>query len=250
MSSRAIDRTLYEAVIDFYRLHPGDPRGCAVAFKLDRRTANRLWKGPIPSTYPWQIPATELLDQERAARAHEKAESDALLRIAGADRAAERAKAEAEAKSQDENILRLARNDVLSGLASLARLAPGVAALSERVNDILKRGTDAQGNPLQINPVEALRVIGRYGAATRGLVEAASTLVGIERLRNDQPTAILGVQVGQVGLEEAEAEMRTAAVALARARELGLVARAPAGGWGGAEGTGSRAVDAELVDDE
>jgi len=215
----------YDQMVTHFRAHPGDIHGAARVVGCDWRTAARAWRGPPRRNAPEDVrrPIQEVFAAEEAARLQAQAEIDAQARAKIVEEA-EQAKAHAiQAKQWDENILRLARNDVMKGLGTLANMTTGLDALAKRVNEQLVRGTDSKGNPIDVPLGETLRVLVRFSQATRALTEAANALVAIERIKANMPTAIIALEhQGPISLEDAAREVELVGTALQRARHLGL----------------------------
>lgn len=223
MGTRAFTTELYSALEAHFRKHPGDHLGAAKAAGCDRRTAQRAWEGPRWHHYPWAIPVKEKVLAEEQERQRLKAEED-QRRTAALIEKQEKARAEAEELAKiDEQTMKLARVATHRGLAQLVGIGDGIAMLARRLNEQLSRGTDANGQPLNIDASEALKVMSSYARSTKALVDATNTLVSIERVKEGLPTAIVGIDVAHVTLEEAEAELERATESIQKARELGLI---------------------------
>lgn len=216
----------YDLMVTHYRAHPGDINGAARLVGCDWRTAARAWRGPARKNAPdgANRPIAELFQEEEDARLKAQAEIDAAARTRIVEEVEEARKMAIQAKQWDENILRLARNDVMKGLGTLANMTSGLDVLAKRVNEQLVRGTDSQGQPLEMPSLgETLRVLVRFSQATRALTEAANALVAIERIKANLPTAIIALeQHGPISIEDAEREVELAGTALGRAKALGL----------------------------
>ncbi len=218
-----LPRHHYDEAVRYYREHPGDVMGCAKACGVDWRTASRWWKGPQRKGTPWAVPIRDALALERQRAEDAKSEREAALRAELIEQQAKRKAAEDDAEKLNEGVLKLARSDVLSALGGLARLSQGINELATRVNKMLAEGVDAQGNPLNIAPEAALRILQRYASATKGLVEASSVLLGIDQLRQGLPTSIVGIDVANVSLEEAVAHHALAGAMIEDAKRLGIL---------------------------
>lgn len=221
-NKRAFTRELYAALLEHLRGHPGDIMGAAKRAGCHYQTARRTWHGPPRPIYPWARPIRDLLLDEDREQQRKRAEEDAAVRVK-LDAEKEKAQQLAEeAKQWDETILRLARNDVMKGLASLGRLTDGLDALARRVNEQLKRGTDDKGNALDIPIGTVLTVMNKYAGGVARLADAAAALVAIERVKANLPTAIVALDISTISVEDAEREVALAQTAVARARHLGL----------------------------
>lgn len=220
-----ISIAVYQKLEEFYRKDPGDWIGAAKAVNVDRRTSRRAWMGPI-----WKqgdlagIPCIRerfgLEDQQRRAQQASVEQATRQRHIEELEKAQ---KLEEEAKAIDQAVLRLARNDVLGGLRSLGQMREGIEKLCIRVGKELERGTDAAGNPIPVDPIRTMKIVASFAHASKQLVEAANVLHGIDRLDKKLPTAILGLEVSNITLEDAEREIELAGVALRKAKEMGLV---------------------------
>ncbi len=220
-NKKALTSELYQMFLAYYRDHPGDVPGCAAHCKCSPRFAKKAWDVGWP-LYPWATPARTVIAKEAADVEVRRREEEAELRrklAAEADRAR---KAEDEMRQMDENILRVARVDVLRGLAALSNVSEGVAVIGKAVGDMMKRGTDHLGQPLNITPMECLRIMGRFAGATKQLTDAASVLVDIERVKAGLPNRIIQHDIADITVEDAERELKRANDGLQRAKALGI----------------------------
>lgn len=221
--ARPITKDVYDKLIAFYREHPGQTDKAAKACGCSYNAAKRMWDGPPKLLAPWAVPAQTLFAQEAAAVQRLAAEDAARARADADAKEEARLGREREAKQWDENIMRLARNDVMRGLGNAAKLVDGMDKLAERVGDQLKRGVDNKGNPLEIAPLAALQILQRYSQSVRSLADAASSLVAIERVRAGLPSQVIGhVDLTEITVEDAERELRILQDSVARAKRLGL----------------------------
>lgn len=140
----------------------------------------------------------------------------------------------------DENILRLAKADVIGSLGSLARLNEGMNQLAERLGKQLREGKDKTGKELDIDPIEAMRILRGFTGAVKSMTEAAQVLVSIDRVKQNLPTSIIGVDVSNVTLEDAIDEIRRAEETIVRAQNIGLIPKLPAAP---ARGAAARNID-------
>jgi hypothetical protein len=227
MSKRAMTPEIYAAALAAFREQPGQYNHAARMAGIDQRTASRLWNGPPYTQWPWAKPIAGVLADENRAELEERTAAEAQLREEADAEQRRLGEVAREAAKLDEGILRTARSTVLRGLAALSRVAVGADKLAERIGEELARGTDAKGNPLNISPRDGLRIIKDFSAATKGLLSAFADLKDIDRLNNGQPTAILGVSVEHVTLEQLEREFSIAEVARNEARRRAGAAALP-----------------------
>jgi len=194
MPRAAITQDLYDAATTAYRDDPGNVANVARITGLSRAAAKRLWEGPILSTDPKGIVPIRNLLREEAQRQH----AAAVLRRVEEETAARleaerRREVQKEADKMDESTLRVARSNSLGALAALAQLVPGITSLAKRVNAALVSGVDAAGNPVQVDPVRAVRVIKDFSTCTKELVAASKTLAEIERIKEGLPEHMVGI---------------------------------------------------------
>jgi hypothetical protein len=221
MARQKITPPIYQAALDFYRLQPGSCEACAAALGISLQMATRIWRGTPPHYAPWMKCAKEALDLKQI----EANRIDEELRVAEQQRLADmQAKREAliaEANEIEDNILRGARQDVAGGLVILSNVVPGLLKLMADVNVQLERGTDAKGQPIQLDAFDVMKLVRQFSMSTRALVEAGTDLVQLSRLQNNEPTQIFGHQLAGITLDDAEREITAAAEALARAKARG-----------------------------
>ena len=194
MPRAAITQSLYDAAATAYRDDPGNVANVARITGLSRAAAKRLWEGPILSTDPEGIvPIRNLLREEGqrqyAAAVLRRVEEETAARL----EAERRREVQKEADKMDESTLRVARSNSLGALAALAQLVPGITSLAKRVNAALVSGVDAAGNPVQVDPVKAVRVIKDFSTCTKELVAASKTLAEIERIKEGLPEHMVGI---------------------------------------------------------
>lgn len=223
MTFRKLGQAHWEAAVEYYRERPGDVMGCARAVGINWRTASKWWKGPVSKLTPWASVIRDYLALDKQRAEQSRLDREAALRAEVIEQQGKRKAAEEEAEKLNEGVLKLSRSDVLHALGGLARLGSGINELAMRVNKMLAEGVDASGKPLDIDPESALRIIQRYAQATRGLVEAANVLVGIDRTKAGLPTSIVGIDVAHVSLEEAVAQHELAGAMIEDAKRLGML---------------------------
>lgn len=222
---RVMTKELWEKLESYFRGAPGDHLGAAKVLGIDYRTAKRAWQGPPWKQSHWtQTPLREKFAAEEAERRRIQAEAEAANRNHQLEELERAKKLAAEAQQVDEAITRLARNDVMGGLRALAQVREGIEILCKRIGEELARGVDAQGKPIPVDPIRALKLVAGFSHSTKQLVDAAATLANLERVKQNLPTAILGLEVTNMSLEDVEREVELAQVALGQAKQMGLVA--------------------------
>lgn len=223
------DQRVYDKLVEGFTKYPHSAPLAAAHAAVDVRTARRYFTGTSTKTgRAWGAfkPIAELIkENEEAARIERQRKEEALSaereRLA---KESERARAlEEEAKNIDEMSLRALRKDALSGLVACAAMTDGIQKLAVRIGTQLATGVDAAGKPLNIDVSKALRTMRDYSLTVGRLGQIVETIASMERVKNNLPTAIVGIDVSHVTLEDAEREVEFAKGALERARELGLI---------------------------
>lgn len=222
-----ITQETYDKLAESYRKYPGAIDRAAKYAGVNYKTAKRAWDQGWTRAPSNQFKTIKdlLRDEEQAAQeARSAQEAAATVERERLAREAERARQlEEEAKQVDEASLRALRKDTLAGLVACASLTEGVSMLAKRVNEQLKAGVDKNGNPLDIDATKTLRILRDYALTVGRLGAIVETVHGMERVKQGLPTAIMGIDVAHVTLEDAEREVEFAQKALTRAKELGIV---------------------------
>lgn len=235
----SIKADTYERLYLHFKRYPGDCMRASREMGIDYRTARRVWDGGGPKGLylgPYRAPLPDWMHGHATVKARLAAEEAAEkaarenedTRVANRARELgekERALREEAVKVQDD-ILRIARRNVLNGLVSLARLTEGIDALTTKINRIFVKNGGDENSELPVTLPEAFLILNRWQSTARGLIQAADTLVQIERLRADLPTAIVGVEIQNVTIADAEREHALASTAIERAKKLGLLSLA------------------------
>jgi hypothetical protein len=220
---KALTREKYEEVVRCFRNTPGRFIPTARAANIDKRTAKRLWFGPPPNYAPWATPIRDRLQAEEEEARQAKAAEAARVKAAIDTSTERQAKQAKEAREVDDNIMRAARGAALAAITAHVRLSKAMDLLATRAADQLSRGVDAKGNPIELDVKESLGILRRYDLNARDVVSVAKTVIILGRLREDKPTAILGVDMqGDLTLDEIQREVELAQEAVERAKELGL----------------------------
>lgn len=227
MANAQYDKDIYDKLVEGFTKFPGNYAKAAIWAGVEVRTAKRYFHGTgkTGARWPWFKPIEEVIrEKEEAARIEAQRREEVLS--AERDRLAEEAKKaralEEEAKSIDDMALRALRKDTLAGLVACATLTDGIQKLAIRIGNQLATGVDAQGNALNIDVSKALRTMRDYSLTVGRLGQIVEVIASMERVKNNLPTAIVGIDVSHVTLEDAEREVAFAEKALKRARELGL----------------------------
>lgn len=229
MPNVKVDRAIYDKLVEGFTKFPGCYKRAGTFAGVNQRTAKRYYVGlgktgkALPQGFK---PIAEVIgENEERARIDRLTREDTLTaeRQRLAEEADKARKLEEEAKNIDEVSLRALRKGTLSGLVACAAMSDGLQKLAVRIGNQLATGTDAQGNPLNIDVSKALRTMRDYSLTVGRLGQIVDTVAAMERVKNNLPTAIVGIDVSHVTLEDAEREVEFAQGALKRAKELGLV---------------------------
>jgi len=181
----------YDLALNSFRQDPGNILAAARASGLNRATIRKLWAGPLPHKL-----ATDGFEPCRVVVQREaKAEHEAKMALEAEHRALAKAeherrkRLEEESARMEENMMRLGRNNALGGMTFMASLVPGMKQLAVRLGDQLARGVDRNGQPLDIEPEKALRILQRFGIVTRDLTIVGKQLIELGRHQDGVPTA-------------------------------------------------------------
>ena len=229
MPARSIDKKVFDDLMNAFRERPGNAPFAARVAGVSPVFARKAWRGDIqmwPVFGGLSIQEHLELEAENAALARKKQTATEEQIRTGIRLQVEADKArelEDEARKVNEATIRAARSVVLHGYTGLARVTEGINKLAERVGGQLARGTDHLGNPIVIDAMEALKILQRYAQSVNTLTNALDTLTAMERVKQNLPTAILGIDIQNITLEDAERELETAKDAVSRAKDLGLV---------------------------
>ncbi len=225
---RTMDQPTYDKLVEGFKKFPaeGNYKKVASLAGVDWRTAKRFYTGegtkPID---PWR-PIRLVIADEEAARAEKRAKQEASLaeeRERLAEEAEKARKLEEEAGMIDQAALRTLRKDTLAGLVACSALTDGITLLAKRIGQQLAAGVDAKGVPLDLDVGKTIRVMRDYSLTVGRLAQVVDVIASMERVKQGLPTAIMGIDIAHVTLEDAEREVAFAQEALGRARDLGLV---------------------------
>jgi hypothetical protein len=125
MPSKPFSSDTFDRMVAYYRQHPGDKRGAARTFGLDYRVAKRAWEGP-----PWQLwkyPVIKTLLAEEHVKTTEALHNEEEQRARELRNQAEKARKLAdEAEKFEENVMAVARANVLTMHANMHKLTRGL----------------------------------------------------------------------------------------------------------------------------
>lgn len=225
------DKEKYETLLSAYR-ELGSHRKVGKKLGISEKTCWKYFHYGNPH-YDWARPLKEVLEDE-AKLARERLAKDQEFRALRnreqhveermtieLDREAIRRDAIA-ARAEEAKLVRAARSGGLQVLAALLRMGPGVQKISERMSTELALLAAKEG----LNVRQALGVIRSYTLAVREANTAASQAMEMERLYLGEPTEIIGFAdagVGEMSLEECQAEIEAAQAAMGRAQANGLI---------------------------
>lgn len=153
---------------------------------------------------------------EQALREREEAARARASKEAAEEAEREKARQQAlEARTQEAQLVRLARGAAIGTLGGTMRLMPGLAKLADQ----LRVAIDAGQIPIE----RAASTIGQISRTVKDATLAAQVVIELERLHVGAPQAIIGVVQHEISVDEAVSAVQEAEAAVQRARQLGLV---------------------------
>jgi fused signal recognition particle receptor len=153
---------------------------------------------------------------EQALREREEAARARAAKEAAEEAEREKARQQAlEARTQEAQLVRLARGAAIGTLGGTMRLMPGLAKLADQ----LRAAIDAGQIPID----KAASTIGQISRTVKDATLAAQVVIELERLHVGAPQAIIGVVQHEISVDEAVSAVQEAEAAVQRARQLGLV---------------------------
>jgi hypothetical protein len=233
MAGTPLSRDLYERMLAAYRECPGNHSRAARAVGVDRRMTTRAWKVGWPK-YPWARPISDVLTEEYdTAKSRMAAVEDRAVSEARAEREAAAAAA-MEARTEEEQMIRAARKDVLGTLIVAAELHPAMRLLGQLcVKAITNMAKAAEGNGGALprkELSEAMSLIDRHARLVSKAVHAADAIVKLSRLDRGEPGYMVGVQGSSLDDDaamltdaEAVAELEHAADLLEELKQQGAL---------------------------
>ena len=153
---------------------------------------------------------------EQALRERDEAARARATKEATEEAEREKARQQAlEARTQEAQLVRLARGAAIGTLGGTMRLMPGLAKLADQ----LRAAIDAGQIPID----KAASTIGQISRTVKDATLAAQVVIELERLHVGAPQAIIGVVQHEISVDEAVSAVQEAEAAVQRARQLGLV---------------------------
>lgn len=222
---RLITPALYAALLEAYRLDPGNYASAARAAGVGRDFARRAWEAGWTDRYAWAKPIQWILetDGERA-RAEETKRLNDLTKSREETFSLERSLAKddaVQALAQEGQLLKVGRVNVLAGLINAADMIPATKRI---VSQLLKRIEDSK----TIDFDDGLRVLRDFSTIVKNLVQTAQLLVEAERQSKGEPSKVIGLEVdGTITVEDAMREIEEVTSLYQLAKERGLLARDP-----------------------
>lgn len=216
MAGAAKTRERYGKLLAGYRESPGNHAATASFVGCDWRTAKRAWELGWPK-YPWARPIRDVLREEEESARKRAAALEQELSEREREHSDAAREEYIEARAQEQQLLKVARHDVMTALASCAKLSNAVQLLADHISTKLQQGL------AHLPADKALRLLRDYVRVTKDAVLAADAVVKLSRLERGQATQVHGFADEELSLEDALHE-------LDRADELRglLAARAPA----------------------
>jgi hypothetical protein len=126
-----------------------------------------------------------------------------------------------EGKSQEEQVLKVARNDVLSALVIAAELVPAMRALSKVIQAAAQ---PPDGSPPTISAKDAMGLMVRHSLMMQRAVAASAQVLDLSRLDRGEPTSIIGIgPAPTLSYEDALVELEEASELLTVVRARGSI---------------------------
>jgi hypothetical protein len=203
------------------------PNFTKVALKcgLDRRTVGAAWKRGVKAhDLPPIIGIIETEKLEARKKVAQRWEGELTteakaLGMDSANLALSREKMSEDAirgRTEEANMIRLARGDATQTLAAVARMLPGLNKWAKHAATILN-----DTNPNSV--ADAVKLMGDVSKVVERTANAANTIMAMERRLLGQPESIVGVQMDDITMEEAMVHVSAMDRTMARARALGLM---------------------------
>lgn len=153
---------------------------------------------------------------EQALREREDAARARATKEATEEAEREKARQQAlEARTQEAQLVRLARGAAIGTLGGTMRLMPALAKLADQLRAAIDAG--------QIPVDKAASTIGQISRTVKDATLAAQVVIELERLHVGAPQAIIGVVQHEISVDDAVSAVQEAEAAVRRARQLGLV---------------------------
>ena len=160
--------------------------------------------------------ATRRRIAEQAVRERDEATRARATKEAAEEAEREKARQQAlEARTQEAQMVRLARGAAIGTLGGTMRLMPALAKLADQ----LRAAVEAGAIPVD----KAANTINQISRTVKDATVAAQVVIELERLHVGAPQAIIGVVQHEISVDEAASAVQEAEAALQRARSLGLV---------------------------
>ena len=212
----------YEAIKAAYRTAPGNHSHASRASGFDIGACRRAWSKGW-TKYSWAPPISKALEEENDRIA---AEQIRMQREAAAQ--AEERRLRMKKDAEDFAIKAAAadgiaiRNMVATGSNGLAVLGPSITAAVEYSKQLADKVKQALHDAK--TPGEALDILDKLARVGRTFAMITARGVEAQRLKDDKPTAILGIQsTVELTLEEAVEELSMLNTTIERARARGLL---------------------------
>lgn len=209
LQKTVITREFYEKLLIAFRECPSNASFAARRASCDRRTANRAWvKG-------WPDRGFEPIEKALENEKRELAGAGKRAQIAqqeAAEAAREKVRQEAlQARDQEQQILKVARGDVLAALVLAADLVHAMRAAVGAIKRDLEAKPD--GSPPDIKPIAAMQLLARHSQLVQRAVGAAEAVIQLSRLDRGQTTANIGIGVTDEDLTPEQIDEELEAIA-------------------------------------
>lgn len=231
-----VGRGTYDRMLESFREHTGNISAAARSAGVSRGTARRAWTEGWPSR---QLPAIkEVLAEEQLLARSRRASAVYLAEGAGDPGAGVPGRSSAlelEGPGGAEAVRMMAKDDAVAtreAEGSMVKLArANTIALMSATSRLLSAGIDKakalekdiRTGAVPMTPKETQKFLGSLGYLVSKATESAKLTIEMERLLLGEPTEVLGIEVRNMGLDDAARTIELANRALVRARKRGLV---------------------------
>lgn len=225
---RRISKAKFDKAVKAFREKPQNYSNAKRAAGISFDSAKRLWFFGIPSAEFSAPPIKDMLGSEKElgrAERELKKKKDAIEEVR--DELADEIRAEAarrdaiDAREKEGQILKLARQNAISSMASLVRIGQGIQVVSQKTLESLNK----IANEEDYDHSKGIAVLRAYAKSIREVASASQTIMEMERLYMGEPTEIVGVttDIDNLTIEQLAKEIEKTETALDRAQQRGII---------------------------
>jgi len=211
VARRAITQQLYNALVDAFRLQPGNYQNASKHAGCAWETAKRAWNQGWVRQFSWAVPIKQILEEEAINSRAERArlhEVDRLKQLEIRDLARQDA---VKANVEEAKLTSVSRQSALMMSAIAQPLLAGAIVMVRRGVELMKQDTTA-----------TLPQILRYAESAANILRSANAAMldsmNAERLKVGNPLSAIGAgPIGDVSREAALEELEGLLITLERA---------------------------------